>query len=344
VPKTRRSCAWSGLFALLFGCGDPTSVTIARGGDAGTDSIDRAPRGRVQVVDGRLLTDRGSPLRGVSIEADLGIDFELYAEPEEARPVVRRFFERLTSELGLNTFEVNLEGWDVVAGSRAEFADVLVEESARAGAYLLLGPGSGPIRDGRGGSGWFDPMVVAEFWNFYAGRYADRTHVLYQVQKTPERTCDGAWNDDSLMLERNIHALIRSRAPDTHIVMFSFGSTPTLTGFEENVGAITGQLEWRNASVGFHAHDECVPISEVERFPRDVDDGRQIALLVTELPPTDFEENLRALESYGIGWMHYHWVNLDSDLSTFRLAHDQAGISWCPDFGSWPMDAATCNP
>jgi hypothetical protein len=221
---------------------------------------------------------------------------------------------------------------------------VFVEESSRAGAYLLFGPGSGPIRDGRGGSGWFDPMVVAEFWNFYAARYASQTHVVYQVQKTPERTCDTLWNDDSLTLERNIHALIRSRAPDTHIVMFSFGSTPTLEGFEENVGALTGQLEWRNASVGFHAHDECVPLAEVERFPRDVEDGRRIALLVTELPPVDFEENLLALEAARIGWMHYHWLNIDSDLSTFRLAHDQAAISWCPDFGSWPMDAETCSP
>jgi hypothetical protein len=331
----------AGLALALSACGDPTVVAIARA-DAGDAAS--APRGRVSVVDGRLVSDRGTPLRGVALEADLGIDFALYADPESARPVLRRFFDQLTHEVGLNTFEINLEGWDLAAGSRAAFADVLVEESGRAGAYLLLGPGSGPVRDGKGGSGWFDSAVVSAFWSFYAGRYADRTHVFYQVQKVPERTCDELWREDSVALERSVHGIIRAQAPDTHIVMFSFGSTPTVDGFEQNIGALSDLLEWRNASVGFHAHDECVPIDEVDRYPREVADGRSIALVVTELPPNDWQTNLLALETKQIGWMHYHWIALDADLSTFRAAHDDAGAAWCPDFGTWPMNAETCAP
>ncbi|HEX6274047.1 MAG TPA: hypothetical protein VFZ53_13455 [Polyangiaceae bacterium] len=325
----------------LAACGDPEIVTIAQG-DAGEPR--GTPRGRVQVVDGRLVTDRGSPLRGVALEADLGVDFAPYAAPEAARPVLRTFFERLTRDVGLNTFAINLEGWNVEAGSRAAFADVLVEESARAGAYLMLGPGSGPIRDGKGGSGWFDPAVVSGFWSFYAGRYAGEPHVIYQVQKVPERTCDELWSDDAIALERSVHGIIRAQAPDTHIVMFSFASTPTVAGFGENVEALSDLLEWRNASVGFHAHDDCVPIDEVTRYERDAGDGRSIALLVTELPPNDWQANLVALEAEEIGWMHYHWVELDADFSTFRAAHEQAGASWCPDFGTWPMNAETCAP
>lgn len=337
LPLVRVAC----LAVLLSACGEPDVVAIARA-DAGESTS--APRGRVSVEDGRLVTDRGSPLRGVALEADLGIDFALYSDPESARPVLRRFFATLTREVGLNTFEINLEGWDVPAGSRAAFADMLVAESGRAGAYLLLGPGSGPVRDGKGGSGWFDPAVVSAFWSFYAGRYANETHVLYQVQKVPERTCDELWNNDSVALERSVHGIIRAQAPDTHIVMFSFASTPTVNGFEENVGALSDLLEWRNASVGFHAHDECVPIDELDRYPRDLEDGRRIALLVTELPPNDWQTNLLALEQKQIGWMHYHWIGIDSDLSTFRAAHDAAGATWCPDFGSWPMNSETCTP
>ena len=331
----------AGLVLTLAACGDPEVVAIARA-DAG--DVASSPRGRVEVVDGRLVTDRGSPLRGVAMEADLGVDFALYSDPESARPVLRRFFERLTREVGLNTFEINLEGWDVEAGARAAFADLLVEESGHAGAYLLLGPGSGPVRDGKGGSGWFDPAVVSAFWSFYAGRYAERTHVVYQVQKVPERTCDELWSGDAIALERSVHGIIRAQAPDTHIVMFSFASTPTVDGFRENVGALSDLLEWRNASVGFHAHDECVPIDEVARYPRDAGDGRRIALLVTELPPDDWQANLLALEAAEIGWMHYHWLAIDEDLSSFRAAHDQAGAAWCPDFGTWPMNAETCAP
>ena len=333
--------AFGSALLVLFatGCGDPEPVTIAkRDGEAAS-----VPRGRVQVIDGRLVSDRGTRLRGVSIEADLGIDFALYADPEAARPTLRAFFERLTRDVGLNVFEVYLEGWDIEAGSRAEFADVLVEESGRAGAYLLLGPGSGPTRDDRGGSGWFDPDAVAAFWNFYAPRYASETHVIYQLQKVPERTCDAVWNEESIALERSVHGIIRSNAPDTHIVMFSFGETPTVPSFEANVAELSDLIEWRNASVGFHAHDECAPITEIDAYPRDLPDGRRIALVVTELPPNDWQQNTLALEAAGIGWMHYHWVELDSDLTRFRAANDEAGVSWCPDFGTWPMDARTCS-
>ena len=341
-----RIVGWGALALSLAGCGDPTIVTIARDGDedGGTDSPP-GQRGRVQVIDGRLVTDRGSSLRGVALEADLGVDFELYADAEAARPAIRSFFGRLTTEVGLNTFEIYLESYHLEAGARAEFADVLVEESARAGAYLMFGPGSGPTQGDRGGSGWFDPDAVAAFWNFYAPRYAAQTHVIYQLQKVPERTCDALWNDASIELERSVHGIMRTGAPDTHIVMFSFGETPTVGAFEANVGALSDLLEWRNGSVGFHAHDECAPISEVALYPRDLPDGRRIALFVPELPPADWQNNLVALEAERIGWMHYRWIAIDSDLSNFRAEHDAAGVSWCPDFGTWPMDSATCeNP
>ncbi len=343
MSPSLRIVGWGALALSLAACGDPTSVTIARDdrGDGGEPSS--TPRGRVQVIDGRLVTDRGSSLRGVALEADQSVDFELYADAEAARPAMRSFFRRLTTEAGLNTFEVYLESYHLEAGARAEFADMLVEESGRAGAYLLLGPGSGPIEGDRGGSGWFDPDAVAAFWNFYAPRYAAQTHVIYQLQKVPERTCDARWNDASIELERSVHGIIREGAPDTHIVMFSFGETPTAEAFEANVDALMGQLEWRNGSVAFHAHDECAPITEVANYARDLPDGRRIALLVTELQPSDWSGNQLALEADQIGWMHYRWIELDSDFGRFRAEHDQAGVSWCPDFGTWPMDSETCD-
>jgi hypothetical protein len=344
VSPSLRIVGWGALACSLAACGDPTVVTIARDDAGGGSEPSPTPRGRVQVVDGRIVTDRGSSLRGVALEADQNVDFELYADAEAARPAIRSFFRRLTTEAGLNTFEIYLESYHLEAGTRAEFADVLVEESGRAGAYLLFGPGSGPIQGDRGGSGWFDPDAVAAFWSFYAPRYAAQTHVIYQLQKVPERNCNALWNDASIELERSVHAIIRSGAPDTHIAMFSYGETPTAEAFQANVEALQG-LEWQNDSVAFHAHDECVPISEVALYPRDLPNGGRIALLVPELPPSDWSNNQLALEADGIGWMHYRFIATDSNLGTFRTEHDQAGVSWCPDFGTWPMDSATCeNP
>jgi hypothetical protein len=325
---------------LLAGCGDPEVVPIARG--KGAEPPFREQRGRVQIIDGRLVTDRGTRLRGVAIEADLGLDFELYAEPEGARPALRSFFEKLTGELGLNAFELNLESYNVEAGSRAGFADVMVEESRRAGAYLILGPGSGPARDGKGGSGWFDPDFVGRFWTFYAPRYASETHVLYQIQKVPERTCDALWNDASLSLERDMYSLIRGPAPDTHVLTFSFGEIPTVAAFEANVSAVVDTVSFAHATVAFHAHDECAPVTEVAMLPREIA-GQTISLFVTELPPNTWQENLRAMEEDKVGWMHYHWIALDPELASFRPAHDEAGIGWCPDFGTWPQNSSTCS-
>jgi hypothetical protein len=78
VFPSLRIVGWGALALSLAGCGDPTIVTIARDGDedGGTDSPP-GQRGRVQVIDGRLVTDRGSSLRGIALEADLGVDFEL---------------------------------------------------------------------------------------------------------------------------------------------------------------------------------------------------------------------------------------------------------------------------
>lgn len=358
-PARSRGAAWRrallGVVLLAAGCGEPEVVPIARdgasgsagggaagaGADAGAGGDARGPRGRVRTVNGRLVTDRGTPLRGVSIEADLGVAFAVDEEPEAARPAIRRMFDRLALELGLNAFQVYLEGWNVEAGTRAAFADVLVEESGRAGLYLVLGPGVGPRRDGKGGTGWFDPAAVGAFWAFYAPRYAQNEHVLYQLYKVPERTCDAVWQTEALALEREKYLQIRDAAPDTRVLVFSYGEAPTVASLQGNLDAVSSAIDFRNASVGFHAHTDCVSLDEVDDYPV-MQAGAELSFLATELPPSDWGNALTAMESRGIGWMHFHWVQQSDDLMAFRFAHESAGISWCPDFGTWPQDAASC--
>ncbi|HVR19691.1 MAG TPA: hypothetical protein VMS65_08345, partial [Polyangiaceae bacterium] len=87
----------------------PHGTTIAEesGTDGGAGS--RGARGRVQVVDGELVTDRGSRLRGVTVGSDVGLDFEIESEAEAARALIRNFFERMALETGLNAVHVYLE-------------------------------------------------------------------------------------------------------------------------------------------------------------------------------------------------------------------------------------------
>ena len=124
------------------------------------------------------------------MEADLGIDFALDGEPEAARPVLRRFFERLTREVGLNTFEVNLEGWDVEAGSRGRGSPTCSSRKARArGRTSCSVRGAGRFETARAEAAGSTPRWFQRSGASTRAATPGETHVLYQVQKVPERTC-----------------------------------------------------------------------------------------------------------------------------------------------------------
>src|SRR5205085_10290789 len=98
----------------------------------------------------------------------------------------------------------------------------LVSLTAQAGLYLVLGIGGGKAlttgANPHPGTGWFDPEKVSSFWTLYAKRYAASTHVLFELQNTPELTCDDLIQPKTIQLERTTYQLIRSLAPDSHIV------------------------------------------------------------------------------------------------------------------------------
>ncbi len=312
---------WLGLVGLN-GCGQQEIHAIERQPAPALVSPDR---GRVQVRDGNLLTDKGTRLRG----ATFGVD----ANPSV--PLDQALFDEMAEQAGLNAFHVYLENHSDETGVNVAQADLLVELTSRAGMYLMIGIGGGDL------NGTYDIDKVRSFWDFYAPRYAKRSHVLYEIQNQPELTCDTAWPATTLAMESEIYTKIRAVAPDTHVAMFSFHATPTGAVLSDALDAMAGVVDWSKASVAFHGKTNCVAskdLLDVLALTR----GRGVASVVSEVygPPasdTDVFERAR------IGWFNFHWIVQDRDFSVFRRQNDTATVTWCPDFGTWPEDAARCT-
>jgi hypothetical protein len=285
-----------------------------------------ADRGRVQVRDGNLLTDKGTRLRGVTF----GIDVQPDVLPLEAS-----LFEQMSRETGLNALHVYVENQDLETGANVAKADILVELTSAAGIYLLLGIGGGNA------GGTFDIDKVRSFWSFYAPRYAGRTHVLFEIQNIPDPGCDVPYQAATLDMQREIYELIRSEAPDTHVALYSFSAPPSGPALEANLDALGGTVAWSQASVIFHigscaGQDYLPDLLAVTR-------SRGVAAFVGELQYFTSYDTVAQLEGERVGWFDFEWLVQNRDLAAFRAGHEAAGITWCPDFGAWPEDSQTCS-
>src|SRR5690606_6403600 len=79
--------------------------------------------------------------------------------------------------VGLNAVHCYAERRDYGYSAGAKFAavDLAVQRTRDAGLYLVITIGNGG----------FDDAFNSAFWNFYAPRYANETHVLYEIQNEP---------------------------------------------------------------------------------------------------------------------------------------------------------------
>jgi hypothetical protein len=328
----------------LAGCSPPAEVALAREEprlvlDAGQPANPEAAapdadaavkaRDRVRVINGELRTDRGSLLRGVTVAPDEYPNFV----------VDRALFDQLKAA-GLNALHVYLENWNIATGLRVAQADTIVSLAAAAGVYVVFGLGAGS-QGARGGPGQFDIEKVRSFWYYYAGRFAEQTHVLFEVHNYPEPACKGTWPTATLAMEREAYQIIRRLAPQSHILLMSYGSMPTTEALNSAVDSLTG-VDWSNASIAAHDYADCVPLArhhEVIEAAR----LRGIPILITEVnrdSPADVSE----YELARAGWVSTRWLIVSQDWTSFRHDHGPPAATWCPDFGIWPQDSAVCSP
>jgi hypothetical protein len=106
---------------------------------------------------------------------------------------------------------------------------------------------------------------ITEFWNLVAPRYKNRPHVLYEIANEPVSDRNGGnWFPSDVRLDpylkdqKTLYDLIRSQAPDTHIIMLSFANTTTF-GNPRTMKVVADDLnqlgiDWSNTSIGFHPY------------------------------------------------------------------------------------------
>ncbi|MFB6152165.1 MAG: sugar-binding protein [Haloarculaceae archaeon] len=169
---------------------------------------------------GEKFTPRGSnvvePLFGHRNAAARGGDYmktlEMAADPETGwyNNVVR---------VPVTTWGIDELGYEEYA---SRFIDTTVEHCKKQGVYVILDYHI--IQD------WKNEDVragVREFWDFFAPRYADEPHVLYEFWNEPQNPADNtlenwkAWRDVAQPLVDRI----REDAPETPIIVGSPGWT-----------------------------------------------------------------------------------------------------------------------
>lgn len=283
------------------------------------------------MVNGELQSDMGTPLRGLLLPVDTGWTLDDFG-----------LMESIAASSGLNAVHVYLENWTHVTGAMQSQGDALVSLTAQAGLYLVLSIGGGPNAPDHPGNGWFDPEKVRSFWSFYGARYKDSPHVIYEVQNNPERICQDPMSESTIEMEREAFALIRSVAPETHVVMFSTIAVPEAAVLDDAIRRVSDVVDWSNASVGLNADVPCVPLGDFENVEA-VARSANVPLLMTHLPLDDWASHVRAYEERRIGWLHLRWLAEEAELGGLLDGTRLAELDWCPDHGDFPLAAAVCR-
>ena len=155
--------------------------------------------------------------------------------------------DTMKNERGLNAFHIYAEyrASNQSPGYNVAKVDHVVDLAEENGLYVVLTIGCG------GENGSFDQNFVTGFWDFYAPRYKDRTHVVYELMNEPQ-AWSAPYNNATLTMEKNGYNQIRALAPDTHIMMMSY-SQPN--NWDQAASECEGlDIDWSNASVAFHTY------------------------------------------------------------------------------------------
>jgi Cellulase (glycosyl hydrolase family 5)/Secretion system C-terminal sorting domain len=205
-----------------------------------------AQRGRVKTANGTVVSDIGTNLRGCFVYLDYQQGGSLPAGTKDK-------IMRLPVDYGMNAVHLYLEKYDSPTGVNAALCDSLVQYTADAKIYLVITIGCGD----RNGSFNYDQAI--NFWKFYAGRYANKTHVVYEIQNEPLNVCNSPSDSALIKMEADCYNIIRSLAPSTHIMLFSYSSIPHTVPLETDITNLKNKgVNFNNTSIAYHGYHWCV--------------------------------------------------------------------------------------
>ncbi len=298
---------------------------------------------------GTLRSDKGTLLRGIQLSPDQGRTNADHAASLQWN---------LTNTYGLNTLHVYLEKNDIAVGAKVGQMDELVNWGAANGYYIIIVPAHSP-------NGFYNENHLTQFWNFYAPRYANRAHVIYEIANEPLwHPCSESYakgNSEVINMQKRLYTLIRSKAPSNEILMLTYSFPKLPQAVREDIAALSAgpnAVNWSRASIAFHGYDwgaGCMGTTDYQAAIKGMKDAANgIPLVMTEFngdEGSDGAQNIgkewwrwvKASENLGISYTHFRWLFNDNsrNMNEFKAKINANGIAWTPDFGTWPRPSST---
>jgi MYXO-CTERM domain-containing protein len=283
-----------------------------------------ATRGRVKVANNTIVTDTGSLIRGARVSLDIWDETPSQTDTDTMK-----------NSRGLNAFHIYAEypGSNKAAGYNSAKVDKVVDMADKSDLYVVLTIGSG------GENGKFHQDFVTAFWDFYAPRYKDRTHVVYEICNEPQ-AWSAPYNSTTLAMEKNGFTQIRGLAPDTHIMLMSYSQPNNATQAANECAGLN--ISWDNASVAFHTYGiDGKEDSALTSFYNALK-GKGIAYACTEPNLTLKAITMKLMERDKVSETQFINVkDIATNASAFTSWVTSNNICWTPDFGTWPSCAGT---
>lgn len=273
------------------------------------------------------VSDSGTLLRGAQMATDGGGTY-----PETTIAAIKDY--------GLNAVHLYAEKWgqSYSVGGRAAAVDAIVQHTRNHGLYLIITIGSGGVNQ----------QFASDFWNFYAGRYANETHVIYEIQN--EATWSAPSTGAVISLEQTCYNIIRSKAPNTPVLFFSYVAFNSGAGVVQDIQSIGTGVNWNNAAIAFHGYGEGGRSMTRATMQYVINAGYPI--FQTEFyqwpwgtgdfylgdGPSMYQDvdQTGDCERLGVSWLSFCTLNLVRTDARFKDRIRNAGILWTPDYGTWP--------
>jgi fibronectin type 3 domain-containing protein len=232
--------------------------------------------------------------------------------------------------------------------------DAIVAETRTNGLYLVITIGNGA------NNGNYNAAYITNFWNFYAPRYANETHVLFEIQNEPVAwgppySAANATPPGAINMEVAAYNVIRASAPNTPVLLFTYavfggtgGASAALTDIHAFNTAVFGNANqvWTNEAVAFHGYNGWQGTSTAVTSLL----GSGYPCMMTEYGGGAWgsgtggldAEMTSELERLGISWLTFQYIpptGVSDDVSKPQIYSNlvvNSGLSWSPDYGNFP--------
>jgi hypothetical protein len=147
---------------------------------------------------------------------------------------------------GINAVHVYTEkNDDKPVGWAAQHMDSVVEWCRQESLYVVMTFGNSHLTSyGK----------VYKFWEFYAPRYKDMTHVIYEIKN---EACSATYHcaENAMQMYIDCHKIVRDVAPDNHVMLMSHSNIKGgINSLFEDVERLGSDIDWTKCSLAFHGY------------------------------------------------------------------------------------------